>query len=710
MTRFADILLSIPLPPFTYAIPEGMELERGVRVRVPLGRTKMSEGIVWRIHNQPPARGIPKPVGELIDPLPVVTPPQMRLWEWVSDYYLCPLGDILKTAVPLGIRRGSYRPPTRREVRLPEAYHTDEALHELLDRLRRSKAQRRVVEALAERPEAWVPRTELPASSALLKGMIDRELLETRNEAAGYPAAPPPDDLSTGNLSEIVEALSENKTLLVSGLPRTDRLPLYRSATATDGQSLILFPDQTLLGEVARTWNDPGTLLFHPHLSEAARSAAYYRMLTAPGSVRRVAGTRSALFLPFHNLQRVVIDNEQEPSYRQSDPSPRFHGRDSALMLAQIHHAHTLLAGNPPSLESWLNARQGKYALHGPLLAPSRAKITLLERGKGLFSTYLQRQIEQTLARGEQVVLLQNRRGFAPFVSCPHCGYVPCCPHCNVSLSYHKEQSLLRCHYCGFGTPYVAACPSCKLPALEPHGFGTQQIEEELGRLFPMARVVRLDTDSASSQRSRDLLLSEFSGGRGDILVGTQLVTRTPALDRVALVGVLQADALLIYPDFRTDERAFQLLAQLRGMLAEAPHGELVIQASRSNRTHPVLAALAAANPESLYAAEAEKRQQLHYPPFFRMVRFTLRHTDPHLLRQCAEAIEALLRPAFGERLSPPFEPQIDRLSDHYILHLLLRVERSRSFEEVRREILRQLAQLPRSFRSVARSIEVDPL
>lgn len=746
---FADILLPVAVPrAFTYAVPEGMAVQVGTRVRVPLGKSKVCEGIVLSVHGNPPlSKSGPKYIHEIIDEQPFVQPEQIRLWEWMASYYLCTPGEVLKAALPAGIRNGSYRPSAELYVRLTPEYRTPAKIAETLEEIRRAKVQCKALLAyLAQLPcsadgepqlnpedeqQLWVLRsdiTETLPGAALLK-LIERGILEQqeiipsvlrRTSTAGLPPELP--DTASPYAEQVAEAFKRYNTVLLSGEigdTRTTTIPLYISLAVREigqgRQTLLLLPDTVMTTQVTNALQETfGTrcLFYHSRLTDRARSAAYQRMTEQPDTIGLIVGTRSALFLPFRRLGLAIVDNEHDPNYRQGDPAPRYHARDTALMLAQLHGAKTLLASPAPSTESWLNATAegGKY---GSVVIPARRgaeqpTVTVLERGKGLISKYLYKRIGETLAEGRQAVLFQNRRGFAPYVECANCGTTPTCPHCNVTLTYHKESSALVCHYCGWSQPYSSVCTSCGIHALTPRGIGTERIEEYATELFPDTKIARMDTDTAKGAGALGRILTDLAEGETGILVGTQMVARTTqAGEHIGLVGVINADNMLAHPDFRAAERAFQLLMQLKALLPSDGSGELVIQSSQ--RLHPALVAVANHDAEGFYLHEMEERQGLLYPPYVRMLRLTFRHPDKPLVVAAAQQCEALLRERFGRRVSPPFEPQVDRVQNLHILHLLLRVERQRPVARAKTILMEVLTQVRKQFSTVHIIAEADP-
>lgn len=747
MPVFADILLPVAVPrAFTYAVPDGAAVAVGMRVRVPLGKSKICEGIVLNVHDTPPtSKNGPKQIAEIIDKQPFVHPEQLRLWEWMAAYYLCTQGEVLKAALPAGIRSGSYRPSAELYVRLTPAYRTEEKIAETLELIKRAKVQAKALLAylsfLPATPDGeplltpddeqalWVLRADITETvpGAMVLKLVERGILEQReivpstlSKPTSTPAGPAlavPENPYTGSINA---AFATHNTVLLNGAiadTRQTTIPIYIALAAREiaagRQTLLLLPDTVMTTQVTnalQTAFGARCLFYHSRLTDRARSAAWQRMIEQPQSVGLVVGTRSAFFLPFRSLGLAIVDNEHDPNYRQSDPAPRYHARDAALMLAHLHGAKTLLTSHTPSTESWLNAiaEGGKYGIVTIPATATQPEVTVLERGKGLISKYLHKRIGETLDAGRQVVLFQNRRGFAPYVECANCGATPTCPNCNVTLTYHKESSALVCHYCGQSQPYSSTCTSCGMHALVPRGIGTERIEECAAELFPETKIARMDTDTMRGAGAAGRILTDFAEGETGILIGTQMVARTAqAGERIGLVGVINADNMLAHPDFRAAERAFQLLMQLKALLPGDGTGELIIQSSQ--RLHPALIAVANHDTEGFYAHEMEERQGLLYPPYVRMLRLTFRHPDKRLTVAAARQCEALLRERFGRRASPPYEPQVDRVQNLHILHILLRIERQRPVARAKAILMEILAQVRKQFPAVHILAEADP-
>ena len=443
--------------------------------------------------------------------------------------------------------------------------------------------------------------------------------------------------------------------------------------------------------------------------------------LSASSGGELVIGARSALWLPLRHLQLVIVDEEHDSGYKQDDPAPRYNARDCAVVLTRLTGCRTLLGSATPSLESWLNARSGKYGYavlterYGTARLP---RITISDtlraarRGerRSHFNKDLTDRIAAALEAGSQTMLFQNRRGFAPYVECPSCGWTARCPACNVTLTLHKGRRSLECHYCGHAEPLPARCPSCRQGEAVPAGFGTEKVAEEVARMFPDARVVRLDADSATSERAYREIIESFGRGDSDIMVGTQMITKGFDFSGVSLVGILNADNLLRNPDFRASERAFQLMMQVAGRAGRRTgDGEVVIQTSEP--LHPVICQVAAGDYEAMASRELAERQAFGYPPYSRIITLTLRHRTPELLRRCAEHLAEGLRRRFGSRLLGPVTPPVDRIRNEYIVTMMLKIEQGRSFARARRLLREELSVIAsdRELRSVTIVCDVDP-
>ena len=759
MPQYADIVLPLATPaPYTYIVPEGMDVRVGARVTVALGKTKTYTGIVTRIHDDHPLKGTPRPIIELIDHEPVVTRRQTELWKWVADYYMAPIGEVMRQGLPPEIRNNRFTPPAVAAVRMAGALKTEEDIHNAFESLRRSPAGRKAfaayLEMLPEDSEGkpiitdapYVPRNVLSdrsgASTAVivqlcLKGIFEQQQVPVSEFGNIAPSredniiAHSPSDEEAAIGAGLEENFKENGTILLHQRQYWDKEGLYRLLAekyiAEGGQILILQPDiASTISLAARLSEVLGDMvaLFHSRMTDHARSTLYYSMATDPASTRIIVGTRGALFLPFAGLRLIVVESEQSFGYKQSENAPRYNARDVSLVVAASFGARCLLTSEAPSLESYYNTlieKWGKVVF--PLQdSPQKSgyentytiynsvppKFTVIERGKGLLSTYLKKRIAQVIERGHQVLIFQNRRGFASYMECTGCFHTPLCANCNVTLTYHKSTGSLTCHYCGYTVPYNEKCTACGNHSLVPHGIGTENIEQRLEEAFPDIPIARLDYDT--TRRNGDFLTiaNDFADSKSRILVGTQMIVNGIDFSNVALVAIANADNLLSAADFRTSERAFQLLTLLSNRVGAKQGGEVIIQTSK--RLDPVIIRVSNRDSDGFYTDELVQRQQMKYPPAVRMIMFTFRHSSRNTAQRAAAAFDEALRPVFGSRLSPGFEPAVDRTRGEYIIEVMLRIERNRSASKAKAILSGAVSAIRRKFSSVSLSVDVDPV
>lgn len=761
--RYADVILPLDTPPLTFALPEPLarSVEAGSRVIVPLGKSKFYTGIVLRVHERRPDFKRIRPVAEVTDAAPVVTPEQLRLWLWMADYYLCSPGVVMRAALPAALKpdgfssdealQSDYHAPRIPYVKLHPRIACEADLHAALDSLARARARHRAVMdyLCAARPEGMaeddpaafdpgrleaVPRSRITVSGPVFKALVEREIFELcwreaprDDEQACFARLPQLSGAQTRALEALRAGLDEKQVALLHGVTGSGKTEIYihliAEALGRGGNVLYLLPEIALTAQLIERMSayfGSAVVVYHSRLSDNRRAAVYRGLLDAPGG-RLIMGVRSSVLLPTPALSLVVIDEEHENSFKQSDTAPRYHARDTAVMLASLYGAKTLLGSATPSLESYLNACGGKYAL-----------VTLAERYSGVslprvivsdtlraakrgekrshFNTALLERIDEALAQGRQAMLFQNRRGFSPYVECGGCGWTAGCPQCNVTLTYHKADGTLRCHYCGYQTPVPSLCPSCSAQDLRPMGFGTEKIEEELQVIFPGAVIDRLDADTARTARSYGRIIASFEQGRTDILVGTQMITKGFDFGRVSLVGILNADNLLNYPDFRAGERAFQLMMQVGGRAGRRQEqGTVVIQTTQS--THPVIEQVCRGDYEAMAAAQLSERRSFLYPPYCRLIGLTFRHRDKTLVWQAAAAFGAECRTVFGARLLGPEAPPVDRVRGQFLVRFLLKIEKQRSAARAKALLREQIERLHAraEFRYVEVIPDVDP-
>ncbi len=678
LMRYADVILPLATPPMTFAADEELwpKLRAGMRVVVQLGTRKFYTGVVRSLHDQPPACRRVKPVVRVIDECEVVTPQQLQLWEWMTSYYICPLGMVMRAALPSGLRPSGY----------------SEALGD----------------GRGKRPTALVPHIGLHPDTGM----------------APLPELSPAQQRAYG---EILDAFAREQVVLLYGVTGSGKTEIYirlmAERLAAGDNVLYMLPEIALTAQLIermRQYFGDRVVVYHSRQS-ASRRATCYRELLASSGGRLIVGVRSSVLLPLPHLSLVVVDEEHENSFKQSDGAPRYQARDTAVLLSGLYGARTLLGSATPSMESYYNALSGKYALvrllerYGGATPPQillSDTLRAVRRGERHLhlNKLLADRIEEALAQGRQVMLFQNRRGFAPFVTCGSCGWTALCPDCNVTMSYHKSDGMLRCHYCGYHTPLPSRCPSCGAEELQPGGFGTEKVEETLAQLFPKAVTARLDADTSRTAHSYQRIVAAFERGEADILIGTQMITKGFDFGRVSLVGILNADNLLNYPDFRAEERAFQLMTQVGGRAGRRKEpGTVVIQTGEP--AHPLLAQVRDGDYEAMARMQLAVRQAFLYPPYCRLIALTLRHRDPNLLREAAEQLADSLHQALGHRPLGPEAPPVDRIRGTYLLRLLLKIERGNPVAEAKRLLVAQIEALHhhKAYRAVEVLPDVDP-
>lgn len=751
METYADILLPLAQPTYTFAVEEGMELHEGMAVAVPFGRKreKFYAGIVWRLHTERPAVAHIKRVERILyGGRILLSEGERRMWEWMADYYLSSLGEVMRQALPAlmkpstadlhAFEEAEFRPRTERYLRTPLSNPLSEEQTKLLERLeRRAPRQYAALMEVAAReeelPGEWIPRRLVEAEAEVLrhlerKGLLaiaDRERTTESPRGAAF-LLPLLSEAQQKALEQLRHAFRDHSSALLHGVTGSGKTEIYIhliAETLARGEDvLMLVPEIALTTQLVerleRIFSSRVTP-YHSKLSPQRRTDTYLRLSRSSGG-EFVVGARSALFLPLKCLGLIIVDEEHDTSYKQSDPAPRYQARDCAVAAARLRSCHTLLGSATPSLESWLNAQSGKYGLatlnerFGGVELPHICysdTLRALRRGerKSHFNLELRERITQALERGEQVMLFQNRRGFSPYILCPSCGWSASCPHCNVTLTYHKASGELRCHYCGYQTPMVGQCPHCGGGELQPTGFGTEKVVEELQKLYPKARILRMDRDTVASEKAFREVVGSFERGEADILVGTRMITKGFDFGRVGLVGVLNADNLLFNPDFRATEHTFQLLSQVAGRSGRrTTRGEVVIQGS--DPTHPVIRWVLDHDYETMARSLLQERELFRYPPYARLIRFTLKGVDREQLHRATLELAARLRERFGGRLLGPTTPAVERIREEHLTELLLKIERGASMQRARTILREVLAEFGRGAgRNLTLVADVDP-
>lgn len=751
MTLYAHIVLPLAQPTFTFSAEGELaeQLREGQAVVVQLGARKIYTGIVWAITSErPPFRT--KQIQRILYPEPLLSAEQRRLWEWIADYYMCTVGEVMRAALPSKMKpsgmsdeefeQDEFRVAHERTVSLREELRSQEALNEWFERLaRRAPKQYEALLEVADRLtdtgfEGEVRTRSLRADAAALKALANKGLVEfhEREREAAFCSEELSDELPTLSeaqakaLHSIEESHSSKRCVLLHGVTGSGKTEIYihliHKALCDGGDVVMLVPEialtEQLIARLRRYFGDR-VVAYHSKLTDTRRTDIYLRLLHSAAG-RLIVGTRSALLLPLAHPRLIVVDEEHDASYKQNDPAPRYNARDTAVVAASMYDARVVMGSATPSIESFMNAYRGKYGYvslterYGGAQMPRiiiSDTLRAAKRGERYshFNKALLDRIGEVLERGEQAMLFQNRRGFSPYVECTECGRVVECPHCNVSLTYHRPNTL-RCHYCGHSQPLPEHCPSCRVADVTLRGFGTEKVEEELTQIFPKARIDRLDRDSATSQRAYNEIIRRFESGTTDLLVGTQMITKGFDFSRVSLVGILNADNLLNYPDFRSSERAFQLITQVAGRAGRRQTaGEVVVQTSQP--LHPVIRQAAEGDYLSMVNMQLREREAFHYPPYAHLISLTMRHRDPQLLRAAARQLGVALREVFGQRVLGPQSPPVDRIGGVYILGFLLKIENSLSFTHARNLLREQIEAIRqnRDWNSIVISCDVDP-
>ncbi len=820
MAKFAETLLPLAIPgTYTYRVPEGMRLSIGMRVLVPFGRKKIYTAIITSLHDMEPKGYDVKEILGTLDEKPILRHPQLEFWQWISDYYLCSMGEVYKAAVPSGLKvesettisvnpdfeesepgqltdrervildftaqRGrvqiaeianatgfktvernvshlldmdalhvservvdNYRPKTEPCVRLAIARDDEEKLHQYFDQLKRAPKQESLLLAYLDMSR-WLQSGDTRevskenllkragVSSAVLHEAVKRGLFEIYKKEINRFAelgnvldeAPTLSEEQQQAYKEIHQSMRQHAITLLHGVTSSGKTSVYihliADALKLGKQVLYLVPEIALTTQLTRrlrrVFGDK-LLIYHSKFSDNERVDIWKRLLdTSEPCV--IIGVRSSVFLPYSNLGLIIVDEEHDSSYKQQDPAPRYNGRNAALVLAQMHGAKTVLGSATPAIEVYHMALEGRYGLvklmtrYGDIKMPEVKVIDTIDARKrremsGLFSTELISDCRKALKDGEQVILFQNRRGYSPMVRCKECGSVPKCENCDVSLTYHKHNHTLVCHYCGYTIPLPDLCPACQLPGLEIIGYGTERIEDDIDAVFPGEKISRMDLDTTRSKNSYDRIIDEFSNHRTNILVGTQMVTKGLDFDAVSIVGILNADTMINFPDFRSHERAFDMLEQVSGRAGRAhKQGKVIIQTS--NPDHDVIKYVQAHDYEGFYEHELADRQQFGYPPFTKVINIYLKHRDDATVGELAVRYSGLLRQVFGTRVLGPMAPFVARVQNMYIRQVTLKMETAASMAKVKailRDLYERMLAADARMKTVRLYYDVDPM
>lgn len=755
--HYVDVILPLPLEgTFTYSVPEPMvtQVRMGVRVLVPLGRSKTYTAMAMRLHSEKPEFET-RPIIQVIDAEPVLIEQQLRLWQWISTYYMSPIGDVFKAALPAGLKaEENYRPKTVRCVTLPANLRSEQSLHMALTILKRALKQHQTFstylqlshwsEIDGETPPAHIAeiacdelQNAANASDAVLRQLIQRNFLELYHREVGrlnttgeyHPERIQP--LSPAQQAaedSIQKQFNEKNVVLLHGVTSSGKTEIYihliKKALDEGKQVLYLLPEIALTVQMTRRLQNVfGSRLgiYHSKYSDAERVEIWKKQLSnEPYDV--ILGARSAVFLPFTRLGFVIVDEEHETSFKQQDPAPRYHARSTAIMLARMYEGAKVLLGTAtPSMESYHNACTGKY---GYVQLTTRYKDVAMpeirvvdtkdlyhrKMMRGAFSPDLLEAMRTALHNKKQVLLFQNRRGFAPMVECKVCGWVPKCKNCDVSLTYHRSMNLLTCHYCGYTYPVPKQCPNCESTELLGRGYGTEKIEDRVRELFPEARIARMDLDTTRSAGAYGRIIDDFSCGRTDILIGTQMITKGLDFSGVTVVGILNADTMLNYPDFRAYEQAFQMLSQVSGRAGRRDERGLVILQTKSADL-PVIQQVVAGDFQTFAHDLLEERSMFRYPPFYHLVYIYLRHRNEQLVDSAAIEMASRLRQAFADRVLGPDKPAVARVKTESIRKIVIKLEQGINLPLARQCMAEARTQLLQDKRYAAMTVffDVDP-
>lgn len=792
---FAEVLLPLPLSgTFTYSVPPDMldRVKPGHRVIVPFGRSKFYTGIVESTGLKAPEGYEVKPVALALDDKPVLRHPQLKLWHWIADYYLCSTGEVFRAAMPAGLKieaetfielnpdyeetgespltdreaivvqildsaekrltvadikrlsgfssvsqvltrlmeRGAviiserlverYRPRKEIYVKASVDREDPQSITRLFDLVKSSKRQEAALLAILDASGAMrrdiepkeVTRAQVMertgVTTGILASMAKKGVIEiyrkeiNRFDYPGTPEGTLPvlSEAQSNALNAIHLSWTDHAVALLHGVTSSGKTEIYihliADALRRNMQVLYLVPEIALTTQLThrlqRVFGDK-VMIYHSKFSDNERVDIWKKLLADP-SPRVIIGVRSSVFLPFGYLGLVIVDEEHESSYKQQDPAPRYNGRDAAMVLASMHGAKTLLGSATPTVDTYYKARTGRYGLvtlterfegaeppHVEIVDMSQARRS--GAATGAFARTTRRLVAEAIGRGEQAILFLNRRGYAPVARCRMCAYIPKCTHCDVSLTYHRHAGKLVCHYCGATYPLPEICPACKEPSIETVGYGTERIEEELSVAFPGGKIARMDLDTTRNKDGYEQIIESFSRGDTNILVGTQMVTKGLDFDRVSVVGVINADAVINFPDFRSTERAFSMIEQVAGR-AGRRNTRGVVSVQTSQPGHPVFPFIAAHDYSAFYEYAIDERRKYAYPPFTRLIYIYIKHPDIDSVVNLSTAYASRLRTLLGNRVFGPEEPAVARIQSLYIRKIMLKIETEASMAKVK--------------------------
>jgi primosomal protein N' (replication factor Y) len=815
MPFFVEVILPLSLPKtFTYLVSE-MEfnyIKKGMRVAVPFGKSKIYTALVIDLHQNQPVLYEAKEIHQILDDKPIVNELQINLWQWISNYYMCSIGDVYRGALPSALLLESetiisqksetfvdqaslsddeflvyqalqkqsslkvqdimsilnkknifpvlqklidkkilfleeeiqqeYKPKLIRYIRLHQQHQAEGALMALLDSLKSANKQKELVmqyfqlQAQDKKPITVKQLTEVAnTTTAIVKALIDKQIFEEyfiQEDRVNFDKNKTENKLHLSNaqqtaLTEIKTVFAKKEVCLLHGVTSSGKTEIYTSLIeeyiAQGKQILYLLPEialtTQLVGRLTQHFGNQ-VAVFHSKYSNNERVEVWNQVLNNSEKAQIVIGARSALFLPFSNLGIIIVDEEHEQTFKQQDPAPRYHARDTAIVLANAHQSKVLLGSATPSIETYFNAQSNKFGLvtiterFGKVQMPEIELVDLKEsyfrkRMKGHFSTTLIETITEAFSLGEQVILFQNRRGFSPVLECMTCGHVPQCQQCDVSLTYHKFKNQLRCHYCGYAMAKPSNCHSCSSIHLATKGFGTEQIELELAELFPTKNIKRMDQDTTRGKYSFEKLIDSFKNREIDVLVGTQMLAKGLDFDNVSLVGIMNADNMLYHPDFRAFERSFQMMTQVSGRAGRSEkRGKVIIQTY--NPEHNIIQQVTNNDYIGMYNEQLYDRQIYKYPPYFRLIKLTLKHRDFEKLKEGTLWLYQVLKQNFEIPILGPEEPAINRIRNEYIRTIMIKIPSNQPLQGTKKTIQKVLNSFDvvAQYRSIKITVNVD--
>lgn len=791
---FIDVILPIPIErTFTYHVTEAEHdfLQSGMRVAVPFGKSKIYTALVFQKHQNPPEIYEAKDIHQILDEKPIIQQSQLQLWQWISSYYMCTLGDVLRAALPsaflleseTNILRNTeieindeelkddeflvfealqhqsslsvqdlskildkkntlpvvkrlieknaikveeeiyekYKPKLIKYVKLSEAYQSESALQEFLETLTRAPKQKEIVlsfftlNATTQKPiKVSELQTKSNATSIQIKTLEEKgvfEIYHLQTDRVSFDDATLKDKTLNAYqekaLEEIQESFKEKNVTLLHGVTSSGKTEIYvkliNEVIAQGKQVLYLVPEIALTTQLVQRLNGyfgNQIAVYHSRYSLNERVEVWNHVLNNSEKAKVILGARSSVLLPFYDLGLIIVDEEHEQSYKQFDPAPRYHARDTAIVLANIFQTKTLLGSATPSVESYFNAvGEEKYGLvelkrrFNNVLMPEIELVDLKDKYKrkrmqGHFSDRMLEEIAEALENDFQIILFQNRRGFSPILECNTCGHSPQCPNCDVSLTYHQYRNQLRCHYCSHHIAMQQKCMACGSTELDTKGFGTQQIEAEVKELFPKARVARMDLDTTRGKHSYERIITNFEQHEVDILIGTQMVTKGLDFRNVKLVGIMNADNMLNFPDFRAHERSFQLMQQVAGRAGRTnERGKVLIQTF--DPFHKILQQISVNDYSGMFFEQLDERYNFKYPPIFRLIKITLRHRDYNKVETGAEWFAKSLRNVFRQHVLGPEFPPVARIRNQYNKNILIKIPQNQSLGKTKEAILK---------------------